>query len=116
VRASRPCSKRCLVPGNEPLFNSEIAVAAARLHLLADADSPFRSSYRYPSTTGLDLRVGCNVRPEFDRGQSGFELEVRHSHEDLARPLPERVEPRFEPRFVWRAFFFAEPLLRPLLA
>jgi hypothetical protein len=66
----------------------------------------------------LDRRVVCHVRPEFDRGQSGSKLEIRRSHDDLARTLlpPERVEPRFEPRFVWRAPFFAEPRLPLLLA
>jgi hypothetical protein len=97
-----PLGSGHLVPGNEPLFNNDIAVAAARLHLLADADSRLRSYERYPSTGGLDMRVVCHVRPEFARGQAGFELEIRRSHDDFARPLlpPERVEPRFEPRFV----------------
>jgi hypothetical protein len=46
------------------------------------------------------MRVGCHVCPDFIRGQSGSKLEIRRSH-DLARLLaPERVEPRFEPRFV----------------
>jgi hypothetical protein len=96
-----PLGSGYLVPANEPLLNNDIAVAAARLHLLADADSRLRSYDRYPSAGGLDMRVVCHVRPEFARGQSGFELEIRRIHDDFVRSLlpPERVEPRFEPRF-----------------
>src|SRR5215207_257454 len=104
-------------PGRQPFFDKDIAVAAAGLRLLADADSPLRSLDGYPSADCLDMRVGCHVRPEFTRGQASNELEIRPSNDALARLLvPEPVEPRFEPRFVRRALFFAELPVPPLLA
>jgi hypothetical protein len=63
------------------------------------------------------MRFWCHMRLELIRGQCGSELEIWRGHDDLARLLvPERVEPRFEPRFVRRALFFVELRVPPLLA
>jgi hypothetical protein len=90
-----------LVAGNEPLFNDEIAVAAARPHRPADADSPLRLCDGYPFAGCLDMCVVRHMRLKFICGQPDRDLEIRRSHDDLARVLlpPARVEPRFEPRF-----------------